>query len=79
MKSLPGILIGIAAGVLLGALVAPRSGKDTRKRIAKDTDSFFSDLQDQLQAGLETIKNQYNDFVESTASVSKEAIDRAKK
>lgn len=79
MKSLPGILIGIAAGVVLGALVAPRSGKDTRKRIAKDTDSFFSDLQDQLQAGLETIKNQYNDFVESTASLSKDAIDRAKK
>lgn len=79
MKSLPGILIGIAAGVVLGALVAPRSGKDTRKRIAKDTDSFFSDLQDQLHTGIESIKSQYNDFVESSVSASKEVIDRAKK
>lgn len=79
MKSLPGILIGIAVGVLIGTLVAPRSGKETRKQISRDTDSFFRDLQNQLQAGIDNIKSQYNDFMESSATASKEAIDQSRK
>lgn len=79
MKSLPGILIGLAAGVLLGILVAPDKGRSTRKRISTDADSFFKDLQDQLQEGLETIKGQYNEFVETSASRAKDATSRVER
>lgn len=68
MRSLPGILIGLAAGVVLGVLLAPDKGKSTRKRISNDADSFFKDLQDQLQSGIETIKEQYTEFVQTSAS-----------
>ncbi|KAB7732472.1 YtxH domain-containing protein [Rudanella paleaurantiibacter] len=79
MKALPGILIGLAAGVVLGVLMAPDKGNATRKRISNDADSFFKDLQDQLQEGIETIKGQYNDFVETSASRTKDALGRAER
>ncbi|TAE31988.1 MAG: YtxH domain-containing protein [Cytophagales bacterium] len=78
MKSLPGILIGLAAGVVLGVLLAPDKGKSTRKRISNDADSFFKDLQDQLQSGIETIKEQYTDFVQTSAS-AKDATGQAQR
>ena len=79
MKSLPGILIGLAAGVALGMLVAPEKGRSTRKRISNDAESFFKDLQDQLQTGIDNIKSQYNDFVETSASRTKDAIGQAER
>lgn len=79
MKSLPGIIIGIAAGVALGVLIAPKSGKSTRKKIADGTDSFFNDLQDQLQDGIDSIKKQYNEFVDASASKAKDAASKVHK
>lgn len=72
-------MIGLAAGVVLGMLVAPEKGKSTRKRIVTDTDSFFKDLQDQLQSGINNIKSQYNDFVETSATRTKDAIGQAER
>ncbi|QJW89042.1 YtxH domain-containing protein [Spirosoma taeanense] len=79
MKSLSGILVGLAVGAVIGVLLAPESGKKTRKRISSESDSFFKDLQDQLQAGLESIKTQYNDFVDTTASKAQDAANQAKR
>ena len=79
MKSLPGIVVGLALGAVVGLLLAPESGKKTRKRIASDSDSFFKDLQDQLQTGLENIKSQYNDYVDTAASKTQDVVKQAKK
>jgi gas vesicle protein len=79
MKSLPGILVGIAAGVIVGVLLAPQSGKKTRKGIKSETDNFFSDLQDQLQSGLDSIRNQYNEYVETATDKTKSVAADAKR
>ncbi len=79
MKSLPGILVGLAVGAIVGLLLAPESGKKTRKKISSESDSFFSDLQDQLQTGLENIKNQYNDYVDTAASKTQDVVKQAKR
>jgi gas vesicle protein len=79
MKSLPGILVGLAVGAVVGVLLAPSSGKKTRKRISSDTDSFFKDLQEQLQSGLDNIKSQYNDYVDAASSKADDLISQAKK
>lgn len=79
MKSLPGILVGLAVGAVVGLLLAPESGKKTRKKISSESDSFFKDLQDQLQTGLENIKTQYNDYVDSAASKTQDAVKQAKR
>ena len=79
MKALPGILVGLAVGAVVGLLLAPESGKKTRRRISSESDSFFKDLQDQLQSGLENIKNQYNDYVDSASSKAHDVIGQAKR
>jgi gas vesicle protein len=79
MKSLPGILVGIAVGAVVGILLAPSSGKKTRKRITSESDSFFKDLQDQLQSGLDSIKSQYSDYVDAASSKADDLISQAKK
>ena len=83
MKALPGILVGLAVGAVVGLLLAPESGKKTRKHlskgISKESESFFSDLQDQLKSGLDNIRSQYDDFVETSAQKSKEVVSEAKR
>lgn len=79
MKSLPGILVGLAVGAVVGILLAPESGKKVRKRISSESDSFFKDLQDQLQSGLESIKSQYNDYVDSAAGTAQDVLGQAKR
>ena len=83
MRALPGIVVGLAVGALVGILLAPESGKKTRKKvsrkISKESDSFFTNLQDQVNATLESVKSQYNDFVDNTSSKSKELLHDAKK
>lgn len=79
MKSLPGIIVGLAVGAAVGLLLAPQSGKKTRKRISSESDSFFKDLQDQLQTGLENIKNQYNSYVDEASSKTEDAVKQAKR
>lgn len=66
-------------GAVVGVLLAPQSGRKTRKRITSESDSFFKDLQDQLQSGLENIKNQYNDYVDTAATRSQELVSRAER
>ena len=79
MRSLPGILVGLAVGAVVGLLLAPESGKKTRKRISSESDSFFKDLQDQLQSGLDNIRSQYNDYVDAAADKSHDVVSQAKK
>lgn len=79
MKALPGIIVGLAVGAVVGILLAPESGKKTRKRITSESDSFFKDLQDQLQSGLESIKSQYNDYVDSATEKTQDLVSQAKR
>jgi len=43
-----GTLIGITAGVALGVLFAPRSGKETREIISSTTSEMIDNLQNEL-------------------------------
>ena len=54
-KVLLGVLAGAAAGEILGVLLAPDKGTDTRKKIAKKGDEYADALKekyDELMAGM---------------------------
>ena len=55
-KILSGVLIGAAAGAILGILFAPDRGSETRRKISQKG----NDLTDAL-------KNKFNDFVDSVS------------
>ena len=61
-----GVLAGVTAGAVLGILFAPDKGSNTRKLISKNGE----DLAD-------TIKEKFNDFLESMAGSFDQAKDKA--
>jgi gas vesicle protein len=69
-KVLLGMVVGLATGAILGVLMAPDSGENTRKKISKKSQSYVDDL-----------KSKFNDFVdgfmENVESVKGEAKDKA--
>ena len=59
-----GFLIGAAAGIVAGVLLAPGSGKDTRKKIADSA----KDLSDKFGTEFEDALSKLSNFTESTIS-----------
>ena len=70
-----GLLVAILTGAALGLLLAPRSGKDTRKKISNDSDKFLKDLQDTIANGFNSIRSQYDDARENLTSKYNDAVD----
>lgn len=63
-KVLLGVLAGVAAGALLGILMAPDKGSATREKLSKlgedyadDIADKFQELRDTLAEKLESVKN----------------------
>lgn len=52
-KTLVGVLLGLAAGAALGVLLAPRSGKETRKLLRDKGKRAKAELDDLLDQGHE--------------------------
>jgi gas vesicle protein len=63
-----GLLAGVAAGALLGVLLAPDKGSVTRKRISRKGEAFAED-----------IKEKFNEFLDSTAEKFKAEKDEVEK
>lgn len=57
-KLLVGLVLGAAAGVVAGMLLAPESGKDTREKIKNST----LDLKDDLEAKLHDLSKKIKDL-----------------
>ncbi len=61
-KVLAGLLVGAAAGAVLGLLLAPEKGSDTRKKISDKKNKFGEDLKTKFGEVKETIKGKYDNI-----------------
>jgi gas vesicle protein len=77
-KVLAGLLVGAAAGAVLGLLLAPEKGSDMRKKIAKKKNQFGEDIKNKFGEVKETIKGKY-DNIRSDANELMEKEREAKK
>lgn len=78
LKILGGFLVGSIAGAAAGLLLAPKSGKDTRKDILDKSKEWEGDLKKSGKKKMDALKRTYNDKVEELAKESKEGINHIK-
>lgn len=62
---LKGLGLGAVAGVIAGILLAPKSGKETRKDIADKYNQIKDDIIDKVKNVKDLTKDKYEDIVES--------------
>lgn len=77
-KIITGVVAGAAAGVLTGILLAPDSGKKTRKKIIDSSKELASSAGEVLSENVEKAKAKYNESLDSAAKSTKNGVDKAK-
>lgn len=73
-KLLAGLLVGTAAGAVLGILMAPDKGSETRKKLSKKKDKLGEDLKNKFGEVKETLKGKYDNI----RSEANEIIEKEK-
>jgi gas vesicle protein len=58
-----GLFIGALAGVVVGILCAPKSGKETREDLSLKANEFAAQLKDEYGAALEKSKMAYDNLL----------------
>lgn len=61
-KVLASLLIGAAAGAVVGLLLAPDKGSETRKKISKKTGEFGDGIKNKFGEVKETLKGKYDNI-----------------
>jgi len=75
VKIIGSFLIGAAVGAASGILLAPTSGRKTRKKIKNQTKRMADDLMHKANDTLNTAKKTYNHKLEEIAKSGKARID----
>ncbi len=77
-KVIGGFLAGTAIGLAAGVLLAPESGKRTRKRVVDESIKFKDQLADSVIKSLDSVKSTYNRKVDEYAKTGKSSVDNLK-
>lgn len=78
-KVILGILGAAAAGVVIGLLVAPEKGKDTRKRLKKTAEDWADSMSHLWARGKEATENVARDLKEKAGYAKTSAEEKVNK
>lgn len=74
-KVLAALLVGAAAGAIVGLLMAPESGSTTRSKIGKTAEDLADELEDAWEDGAEKIKDLADEAIAEIEKYSRKVTD----
>ena len=75
------VLIAFAAGIVAGVLLAPASGKETRKKIVDTAEDLFTSTKDRVGERAESIKAKagaFKDAVQTARETFREEMEKTR-
>ena len=78
VKIIGGFLAGAALGTAAGILMAPDSGRKTRKRMIDESKKLSDQFSDSVAKTFDTVKSTYNKKLDEYAKSGKSSIDSLK-
>lgn len=77
-KALLGVVAGLAAGAVIGILLAPDKGENTRKKIAKKAGDLKDNLKEGYDDTISSLEEKYKDLQEKYSSLSDNIEEKIK-
>jgi gas vesicle protein len=76
-KVILGVVTAAVVGAIIGLLIAPEEGANTRKKIKKKTNSLASDLIDALERSKQDAKKTAENLKDEGTAYKEEALNKA--
>lgn len=76
-KVLLGILGGLVAGALLGVLLAPDKGENTRKKIIKRGEDYVDSAKERLDEMVEGVNGKIQNLVQEATNLARRGREKA--
>lgn len=72
-----GAMVGGAIGAVMGMLLAPRSGAETREMIREELSTRYTESVDRLNEGTETVREKVRTITDDLERTGRETLDKA--
>jgi gas vesicle protein len=76
-KVIGGLIAATAVGVAIGLLLAPASGKNTRKRIVDGSMKMKDDFMSSVDSSIDALRRQLNAKIDQIAKGGKDVVNMA--
>lgn len=74
-KVIGGFILGAVLGAASGLMLAPRSGRKTRKKLKEDSKRIANELIERANESLDSAKKSYNEKVEEYSKRGKSSMN----